>query len=340
MVEAREVRSTVEAELAKRAQSALRESQAQLGLIIEHSSDVIMLFGLDGIRLFVSPAVERLLGWRPEEMTGSAALVGSTPEEFVHPEDQQVLIEARKALLAGSIGEYSVSFRHLRRDGSWLWLDSRARLRVSAGDPGPTGIVASLRDATDRKTAESKLKDALEQMERMAATDGLTGLANRRHFDDVAGQEWRRCGREQWPLSVLLLDADHFKLFNDRYGHLAGDGCLRAIASQLAVAARRPGDLAARYGGEEFLLLMPHTDRAGAVGVAERVRKLVLDLAIAHDGSPAASVVTVSIGVATAWPGKTESNRNSVSSLLAAADRALYQAKSGGQGSCHYSEVS
>jgi len=328
---ARDVRSTVEAELAKRAQSALRESQAQLGLIIEHSSDVIMLFGLDGIRLFVSPAVERLLGWRPEEMTGSAALVGSTPEEFVHPEDQQVLIEARKALLAGSIGEYSVSFRHLRRDGSWLWLDSRARLRVSAGDPGPTGIVASLRDATDRKTAESKLKDALEQMERMAATDGLTGLANRRHFDDVAGQEWRRCGREQWPLSVLLLDADHFKLFNDRYGHLAGDGCLRAIASQLAVAARRPGDLAARYGGEEFLLLMPHTDRAGAVGVAERVRKLVLDLAIAHDGSPAASVVTVSIGVATAWPGKTESNRNSVSSLLAAADRALYQAKSGGR---------
>jgi len=329
MVEAREVRSTVEAELAKRAQSALRESQAQLGLIIEHSSDVIMLFGIDGIRQYVSPAVERLLGWRPGEMIGSAPLIGSTPEEFVHPEDQQVLIEARKALLAGSIGEYSVSFRHLRRDGSWLWLDSRARLRVGAGAPGPTGIVASLRDATDRKAVEIKLKDALEQMERMAATDGLTGLANRRHFDNVADAEWRRCARERQALSVMILDADYFKLFNDRYGHLAGDGCLRAIASQLTAAARRPGDLAARYGGEEFLLLMPNTDTAGAESVAERVRTRVLDLAMAHEGSPAPNVVTVSIGVATAWPG--ESGHNGVSTLLAAADSALYQAKRGGR---------
>jgi PAS domain S-box-containing protein len=219
---AREVRNAVAAEVAKRAQSALRESQAQLGLIVEHSSDVIMLIGLDGIRSYVSPAVERLLGWRPEEMVGSAALLGSTPQEFVHPEDQQVLMDARTALQAGSVGEYSVCFRHLRRDGSWLWVDSRARVRMSADGPGPTGIVVALRDATDRKTAEIKLKEALEQMERMAATDGLTGLANRRHFDVVADKEWRRCRREHQPLSVLLLDADHFKLFNDRYGHLGG----------------------------------------------------------------------------------------------------------------------
>jgi diguanylate cyclase (GGDEF)-like protein/PAS domain S-box-containing protein len=331
LAQAREVRSAVEAEVAKRAQSALRESQAQLALIVENSTDVIMLLGLDGIRRYVSPAVERLLGWRPDEMIGSAALLRSTPEEFVHPEDQQILIDARKALLAGSIGEYSVSFRHLRRDGSWLWVDGRARLRASAVDPGPTGIVVSLRDATERKAAEIKLKDALEQMEQMAATDGLTGLANRRHFDGVAEQEWRRCGREHWPLSVLLLDADRFKLFNDRYGHLAGDGCLRAIAAQLAAAARRPGDLAARYGGEEFLLLMPHTDRAGALCVAEQVRKLVLDLAIAHEASPPASIVTVSIGVATAWPSDPENGPNSISALLAAADTALYQAKSGGR---------
>ena len=130
---------------------------------------------------------------------------------------------------------------------------------------------------------------------------------------------------------MLLLDADHFKLFNDRHGHLAGDDCLRAIAAQLAAAARRPGDLAARYGGEEFLLLMPDTDRAGALEVAERVRKLVLDLAIAHEASPAPGVVTVSIGVATAWPGDPESGPKSVSTLLAAADTALYQAKSLGR---------
>jgi diguanylate cyclase (GGDEF)-like protein/PAS domain S-box-containing protein len=328
---ARELRNAVAAEVAKRAQSALRESQAQLGLIVEHSSDVIMLIGLDGIRRYVSPAVERLLGWRPDEMVGSAALLGSTVAAFVHPEDQQVFTDSQTALQAGSTDENSMCFRHLRRDGSWLWVDGRARLRLSADGAGPTGVVVALRDATDRKIVEIKLKDALEQMERMAATDGLTGLANRRHFDGVADQEWRRCGREHQPLSLLLLDADHFKLFNDRYGHLAGDGCLRAIASQIAAAARRPGDLAARYGGEEFLLLMPHADRAGAVCVAERVRKLVLDLAIAHEGSFLPGLVTVSIGVATAWPGDPESGLGSVSALVAAADAALYQAKSAGR---------
>jgi diguanylate cyclase (GGDEF)-like protein/PAS domain S-box-containing protein len=328
---ARDVRNAVAAEVAKRVQSALRESQAQLGLIVEHSSDVIMLIGLDGIRSYVSPAVERLLGWRPEEMVGSAALLGSTPQECVHPEDQQALMDARAAMQSGSVGEYSVCFRHLRRDGSWLWVDMRARVRVSADGPGPTGVVATLRDATDRKTAELKLEEALKQMERMAATDGLTGLANRRHFDAVAGKEWQRCRREHQPLSVLLLDADHFKHFNDRHGHLAGDGCLRAIASQLLAAARRPGDLAARYGGEEFLLLMPNTERDGALRMAERVRELILDLAIAHEGSPGPGVVTVSIGGATVWPKDPETGPSGVRALLAAADTALYEAKNSGR---------
>ena len=331
LAQAREVRKAVEAEVSRRTNAALRESQAQLALIVEHSSDVIMLIGPDGIRRYVSPAVERLLGWRPEEMVGKSALLGSTPADFVHPEDQQVLLDARSALQTGTVDDYSLSFRHLCRDGSWLWVDSRARARMSADGPGPTGIVAALRDATDRKIVEIKLKDALEQMERMAATDGLTGLANRRHFDGVADEEWRRSRREHQPLSVLLLDVDHFKLFNDRYGHLAGDGCLRVIASQLAATARRPGDLAARYGGEEFLLLMPRTDRAGGLSVAERVRKLVLDLAIAHEGSRNLGIVSVSIGVATAWPQDPGNGPGDVSALLAAADTALYQAKSGGR---------
>ncbi len=129
---------------------------------------------------------------------------------------------------------------------------------------------------------------------------------------------------------MLLLDADYFKLFNDRYGHLAGDDCLRAIASQLAAAACRPGDLAARYGGEEFLLLMPD-DSIRAMRLAERIRMLVLNLAIAHEGSPGPGVVTASIGVATAWPRNPGNGPGSVSTLLAAADAALYQAKSRGR---------
>ena len=330
LAQAREVGNAVQGEAAKRANSALRESQAQLALIVEHSSDVVMLIGLDDIRHYVSPAVERLLGWRPDEMVGSSALLGGAAADFIHPEDQQLFRDSRAALQARISDETEVSFRHLRRDGSWLWVDSRARLRMTADGASPSDRVVALRDATDRKIAETKLKDALEKMERMASSDGLTGLSNRRHFDVVADEEWRRCAREDQPLSVLLLDADHFKLFNDRYGHLAGDSCLCAIASQVAAAARRPADLAARYGGEEFLLLMPLTDAAGAQCVAERVRQLVLNLAIAHEDSPA-SVVTVSIGVATAWPNDPENGPKTVTALLSAADRGLYQAKNGGR---------
>jgi diguanylate cyclase (GGDEF)-like protein len=130
---------------------------------------------------------------------------------------------------------------------------------------------------------------------------------------------------------VLLLDADRFKLFNDRYGHLEGDACLCAIAAQLAAAARRPGDLAARYGGEEFLMLMPNTNAEGAMRVAELIRELVLSLAIPHKDSPAPGVVTVSIGAATAWPRDPGKGPGSVSALLAAADASLYQAKDRGR---------
>ena len=320
----------IEAEVAKRTQIALRESQAQLGLIVEHSSDVIILIGVDGVRQYVSPAVERMLGWRPEEMVGSTAVLGNSPQEFVHLDDQQGFLAAIKDLNSDSDGEMSVSFRHLRRDGTWLWVDCRARRSMSAGGERP-GVVVSLRDATQRKTAELKLNEALEQMQRMAATDGLTGLANRRNFDVVAGKEWRRCDREDLPLSVLLLDADRFKLFNDRYGHLAGDACLCAIAAQLAAVARRPGDLAARYGGEDFLMLMPNTNAEGAMRRAELIRELVLNLAIPHEGSPAPGVVTVSIGAASARPREPGKGPRSVSALLAAADAALYQAKDRGR---------
>ena len=332
VAQALEVRKVVDAEMAKRTQMELRQAQSQLGLIVEHSSDVIILLGLDGTRQYVSPAVERMLGWRPEEMVGSAARLGNSPLDFVHPEDQADFIAALTSLNTDVGGENSGCFRHLRRDGSWLWVDRRARLSMSPHGAEPDGIVITLRDATERKSVEFKLKDALEQMEQMAATDGLTGLANRRHFDHVFDREWRRCARENRPLSLLLLDADHFKRFNDRYGHPAGDACLRAIASQLAAAVRRPVDLAARYGGEEFLLLMPHTDRDGAAHVAERIRVLVRDLDIAHAGNPDIGVVTLSIGVATAWPGEIKTGGlGSVSALLAAADGALYQAKSRGR---------
>jgi diguanylate cyclase (GGDEF)-like protein len=257
-------------------------------------------------------------------------MVDRHSKQFVHSEDHSIVRNLTDAIAAGAL-EQSAYFRHLRPDGSWLWVESKARVHGSADAETPKGKVVVLRDATDTKAAEAKLRDALERMERMAATDELTGLANRRRLNEVADIEWRRCARENLPLSALLLDADHFKLFNDRYGHQAGDDCLRAIASRIVAVARRPGDVAARYGGEEFALLMPNTDPGGALHVADRLCGLVHALGIVHEGNAPYRVVTVSIGVATTRPGDPESPLGSLRALLSEADAGLYQAKSEGR---------
>jgi diguanylate cyclase (GGDEF)-like protein/PAS domain S-box-containing protein len=319
-----ELRTAVQAELARRTILALRASEAKLGLLAEHSGVVVALCDLDGTRTYVSPAAERVLGWRPED------LVGRRAADFVHPDDLQGVQDAL-ATLTGPGGQCSVTYRLRRPDGSWLWVDDQARLRVDPhGQPAQDYIVV-LRDATERKAAETLLRDALDRMERMAATDGLTGLANRRQLDLTIDREWRRCARERLPLSAMLLDADRFKRFNDHYGHLAGDDCLRAIAARIQALAQRPGDVAARYGGEEFMLLLPGTDAAGALCVADRLRASIEQLALDHVGNAGFGVVTVSIGSATAWPGQPGSLAASVPDLIGAADAALYRAKSGGR---------
>jgi diguanylate cyclase (GGDEF)-like protein/PAS domain S-box-containing protein len=307
---------------ARAAEAALRESEARFRLLAEHSGDVVVLSDVDGPRLYVSPAAERVLGWRPEEMVGRRGI------ELVHPEDLPMVHEAEAVMRAGA-SEGTACYRLRRPDNSWLWVEARARKYPTAD--GPDQLVVVLRDATARKAAEQALVEALANTERMAATDGLTGLANRRQFDHAADREWWRCAREHLPLSVLLLDADRFKQFNDRYGHLAGDACLRAIAAQLDTAARRPGDLPARYGGEEFALLMPNTDQFGALGVAERLCELVRELRIPHADNTAEGIVTISVGVATCIPEDPGAGVDGQESLLSAADAALYQAKSGGR---------
>lgn len=165
------------------------------------------------------------------------------------------------------------------------------------------------------------------ELERLAHQDALSGLANRRHFDNTLKQEWERLLREQNPLTLLYLDVDHFKAFNDTYGHAVGDTCLTAIGKVLLEAARRPGDLAARYGGEEFVVLLPVTDQEGALEVALRILEDIDQLNIPHSASSTAPHVTVSIGLATFTP----SAEGSIDKLLEAADQALYAAKHAGR---------
>ena len=305
-------------------EAALREAEGRFRLLAEHSSDVVCLNDASGVNLYVSPAIERLLGWKPEYLSGRNAL------EFVHPEDRAILANAQ-ASLANGAEESTALCRYLRSDDSWVWVEGRGRTLAASEARGSRRHVVVLRDATERKQAEQLLQSALKRLEQAANTDGLTGLANRRHFDDFLQKEWRRCSRRGLPLSVLIIDADHFKLFNDRYGHLAGDECLRAIASQIAAVARRPGDLAARYGGEEFVLLMPETSQQGAAQLANQLCTMVQRLGIMHKGNPSTGVVTVSIGLATCVPDAQGSKWLSAEALMSAADRSLYQAKRDGR---------
>lgn len=175
--------------------------------------------------------------------------------------------------------------------------------------------------------AREKLLKANRQLEQLAIQDPLTHLANRRHFDEVLEREARRAAREETPLVLLLVDLDHFKGFNDSYGHVAGDECLKAVSRQLALCAQRPGDLAARYGGEELGIILPNTTLEGAMHVAQLLQERIQDLDIAHRASPF-GCVTVSIGVASLHA---EQGPLSPVQLVEAADRALYRAKAAGR---------
>ncbi len=164
-------------------------------------------------------------------------------------------------------------------------------------------------------------------LERLAHMDGLTELANRRRFDEAYETEWQRATRHVHTMSVALMDIDCFKQYNDHYGHPAGDRALRAVARVAQNAMRRPCDMAARYGGEELVVLMPETDAAQAMFVAEGIREAVAQLLIPHEGSIASPVLTVSIGGATLALGE----RESAAELFEAADAALYRAKEAGR---------
>jgi diguanylate cyclase (GGDEF)-like protein len=161
----------------------------------------------------------------------------------------------------------------------------------------------------------------------LATSDGLTQIPNRRRFDEYLDQQWRQLAREQLPLTMLLCDIDYFKQYNDTYGHLLGDDCLRDVAKALYNAVNRPGDVVARYGGEEFGVLLPHTQADGALQVAKKLKQAIADLRIPHSQSPISPYLTISIGIASTVP---ELGRSS-NTLLNKADQQLYKAKQRGR---------
>ena len=196
------------------------------------------------------------------------------------------------------------------------------------------GRVWFFRDITDRKHAEQKLEAAYQAVERLATADPLTGLANRRRFDECLATEWRRGMRERRPLSIVLIDVDLFKFYNDTYGHLSGDTCLKQIAQSAMDVVTRPADLVARIGGEEFAIILPETDQAGAVLVANHVCADLHRRNLSHEASPY-GLVTISAGCATLLP----QPGTLATDLIERADSAMYEAKRAGRNRvCTYKE--
>ena len=177
-----------------------------------------------------------------------------------------------------------------------------------------------------------ELDSANQELKRLSASDGLTGIANRRFFDDYLSREWRRARRDNASIALLMCDVDNFKAYNDTYGHQAGDDCLRQIAQALTKMMERASDVVARYGGEEFAIILPNTPLEGAAIVGEKIRLAIEALSMPHAGSPQA-FVSLSVGVAAVYP----THQDILQTLIQSADRALYRAKSMGRNEvCRY----
>jgi diguanylate cyclase (GGDEF)-like protein/PAS domain S-box-containing protein len=282
---------------------------------------MVLELDLDLVRRYVSPACREIFGYDPEE------LIGAKSGAMSHPDDAENLGQALQSLLDGRVDRHAVVCRRRHRDGRWIWVEIGYRTLRDPRTGAPTGIIGTVRDVTARKIIEDQLAEVTQRLEALAQQDALTGLANRRAFDDALSREYGQAKRNDDSLGLITIDVDFFKLFNDRYGHPAGDECLRRIAEAITASLRRPGDLAARYGGEEFLVLMPETDEAGTAMIGERIRQAVLQLRIEHQAS-AHRFATVSVGVASIGPDDFESGPETV---IHRADRALYTAKRRGR---------
>ena len=222
----------------------LQKIVAQHTLVTENSRDVIILADFEGNRNYVSPAAKDLSGWTPQEV------IQQRSTELVHPDDLPRAEALVRALRAGA-QDAMLECRVQKRSGEYIWVEASLRVVRDAASGAPTGILNMVRDVTERKQAEQKLQEAYRAVETLAITDSLTGLANRRRLDQCLTSEWRRGLRDRNPLALLLIDVDMFKSYNDTYGHVRGDSCLKQIAEAAlgcGGAARRPGGALRRRG--------------------------------------------------------------------------------------------
>ena len=299
---------------------SVRGSDQAFRVLAENTADAIFHFGADLKVKYISPSVANLYGRNPEEIVALGGTAASN--NLVHPDDASTVSAAIGRHLSGDVTELKLDFRIIHKDGTPIWVETNCRSLLNPAGK-VTDLILTMRDISEKKDLQFKLAE-------LASTDSLTGLANRRTFDETLDREWARTLRTQGCMSLLIIDVDHFKKFNDHFGHHVGDDCLRGVARSLSRAAPRAIDLVARYGGEEFAVILPDTDQAGAMHVADRILVEVEALAIPVPSGETGEHLTVSVGVATTMAVAGGTTRMP-EGLLQAADRALYSAKAAGR---------
>lgn len=283
-----------------------------VGLAIYDPQDRLMVFNREAAELNLYRAGGDLIGKSYETLIRGSLQRGEIPDALGREE------EWLRQRMAGR-GKLSTPLLRCTADGRWMHIYELGT---------PSGCLVMMRlEVSELVQKTMALERSNERLEHLSTTDSLTGLANRRSFDQCLQSEWQRSARNQQPLSLLMIDIDHFKPYNDHYGHLVGDTCLRQIAGILFDCAQRSGELVARYGGEEFALLLPGANVEDASMVAQRCMDEVANARISHASSPVSPWLTCSIGLATVV-----ANHELVpESLLRCADEALYRAKSAGR---------
>jgi diguanylate cyclase (GGDEF)-like protein/PAS domain S-box-containing protein len=320
----------------KQAEIKLQQSEYRISAILDSLHDCILSMGFDGVIRDANPAALRVFAY--DDLVGESLSLLFPLLGTIDP--KRGMANALSGRLGVNTGQVSEVIA-INKAGNELAMDMG--LTVVEVD-GKRVYIATLHDLTQHKIDEEKMQETIEELEavqanlsasheqltlanqelsRLAHMDGLTGLANRRLFDQTLTQEWARAARDGKNLALVMLDVDFFKRYNDYFGHQAGDECLKRVATAMVEALHRPGDFVARYGGEEFVLILPSTDQQGAVLVVEEVLSQVRNLAIVHQTSDAAKVVTLSAGIAVVLP----LQGIDPCCLVEAADQALYQAK-------------
>ena len=275
---------------------------------------------------YIGPQIEKLLGWTPESWVGVEDWVAR-----MHPEDRDTVFNFCVSQSLAGI-DHEADYRAMTNGGDYVWI--RDVVHVVRKDGEVEALIGFMFDISERKKTEEQVMRLQKELEELSFKDGLTGVANRRMFDSIMEVEWANARRHQQPLSLIVIDIDHFKQYNDFYGHIQGDDCLRRVAQALGSAGTRARDFFARYGGEEFVLVLPETDVDAAKKIAERCRSLIFKQQIPHENSSTSRIVTVSLGVGTIVP----SHDAEPIMFIEAVDRLLYKAKQNGRNCVVFSQ--